>query len=247
MEKQIEFVKKATGVEIGAIRRYTDAHGYDINASLRSGVPMSRLNQQAVEVLDDMFERVPPLRTSITVWRDMDIELDKDFISASFVSSTTDNDQLESLDPEAEIVCCQYQIKVPAGTKILPLKKWSVNRNENEILLPRDSAYRYIKREVKRGVIWIYLELIPGSEPEAQAIKVGMNAHEQEVAAAAAYFINRLQQGEIQEDLELENELFDEDEQTSLHDFVSLQVKSAFPKIHKEVMELIDVVNYSNN
>lgn len=246
MDHQYKFVDNISEDSQYAIEIYTGAAGYDINRYLRDHRPLDDHNQMVVNELDALFSEVPPLKSPITVWRDMDLEL-HDHIQEGYVSTSTDSDQLDS-DVDTEPQCCQYQIEVPAGAKVLPIKRWSVNRNENEILLPRNSYFRYTGREIKRGAIWIHLELINEDQWMKLAAKKRTQAQEKEkvIVETATYIIQLLQSGEIQAQLAEENDLFDEEDHTTLQEYVRQKVQGMIDKKHVEsVLGLIDLANYA--
>lgn len=254
MDRQKRFIENISEDAQEAIETYTGAVGYRINRYLREHRPLDDQDQRVVEELDKLFENIPPLKTPVTVWRDMDLEL-HDHLQEGYISTSLDSDQLDSDDEHTEPQCCQYQIEVPAGTKVLPVKKWSVNRNENEVLLPRNSYFRYIGREVKRGAIWIYLRLVDADQVEEMLHAIQQQSEqererererESKVAETAAHLIQLLQSGQLQEELAEENELFDDDEGTTLQEYVHQRALGMIPATEiPAVLQLIDMANYS--
>ena len=220
-----------------AISTYTSAHGYDINRMLRTGRITNPNYISVIQHLDSLFERVPPTTKPITLWRDMDIEL-HDHIQKGFVSTSLNNDQLDSDSDLDSPVCCQYEIHVPVDAKLLPLLELSEATNEREILLPRNSKFRYVGKEIKRGAIWIYLELeLVGDQSDKET------SDDEKIAKLAAIYIDRLNRGEIQSDLEEENLLLDTE--TTLEEYVRSLVSQHYPKEAKAIMDLINMANYA--
>lgn len=234
---------------LDSIHTYTGAAGYRINRLLREHKgnvsALSDDDQIVVQELDMLFQLVPATTSSMTVWRDMDIEM-RTHKQYGFVSTSTNNDHLTSSHPGAEVQCCQYQIHVPAGAKVLPLFKWSVHPNENEVLLPRNSVFKYTGRQIKGGTIWIFLDLILKEQQQEELLDLQeqqQTAHNKHVSEVAALIVDQLNQGQIQRELAEENELFEMD--TTLEEFVQQKVAGLAPADVDEIMQLINLTNYS--
>lgn len=98
-----------------------------------------------VSRLDEIFEKCPPLKTSITVYRGVWYDdagaykpsykhlcvFDKGFVSTSFNMKTA-----RGFVPGKD-GCCVLQLTIPKGTRVLPLATHGSIPAEQEVLLPR--------------------------------------------------------------------------------------------------------------
>lgn len=212
----LDYISSISDEYKAAIAAYTGPIGYRINRTLRARGYKALIpeDKQVVDRLDQIFNEIPPLLMPLTVWRDMDIEL-HNHTQAGFVSTSTKSDQLDN-EGVSPVVCCQYEIRIPPGAKIIPAKMWSVNPSEEEIILQRDSVFRYVKREIKRGAIWIYLELLLPHQRQDTIDKI--NSVDKHISDITAYIINKLNSGDMERQLQEENELFETE--TSLDEYV---------------------------
>lgn len=161
---QEAFIHEIDTAGIGAIKYYTSADGYSLNKRLRSGSPVKK-DQAAMKVLDSLFESVPPLAEGIVVWRDIDVDFTKKphegrFITKGYTSTRSRDDQLKGTYPSGSQICCMYEIRVPAGAKVLPVKQYAEEPGEDEILLPRNGRFVVVGKEIREGVIWIVVDHI---------------------------------------------------------------------------------------
>lgn len=128
---QIKFLNSLTHTEKELIKRYT---GY-LYKEVRESFMKNEYNKEVshiIETLDNIFERIPPVKHSFIVYRGIKDKLTKDI--QSYVSTSLDkNVALEFMGEE----CCFLEITVSAGSKILPLFVNSRYASEQEILLSR--------------------------------------------------------------------------------------------------------------
>jgi hypothetical protein len=239
---QIKFIANDTSEEEQeAMKMYTTAYGYTINSELRSG-KVSKNTNDVVRVLDSLFAAIPPLDFAITLWRDMDIKL-KNYIHQGYTSTTTTSDQLDGTYETA--VCCQYQITVPPGSKILPIQMFSDARSEQEILLPRNSSFTCTGEDIKNNVIWIYLTY---SSPESvdvkdtqmlNSIRADAQRNHTKIAAIVDYIQKIMATGELQHQMDEENQLFDD--KIDIDDFVRNKVHSLSKDVQctEKIMKLL--------
>lgn len=225
IDKQIKFMTTISEEEQDAIHTYTTAYGYTINLELRSDKNSNKISKRTneiVRVLDGLFMAIPPLDFAITLWRDMDIKL-KNYVHQGYTSTTTFNDQLDGTYKTP--VCCQYQITVPPGSKILPIQMFSDARSEQEILLPRNASFTCTGEDIKNNVIWIYLTYNP---PESIDIKDTKMMNETKKTAEMTALVNHIQSlintGELQKQLDEENQLFEDS--VDINDYIKNKVHS---------------------
>jgi len=95
------------------------------------------LTKRNVADLDSAFSNVPPLTSSIIVYRGIKPNLtgEEYFSDTAFISTTkVKRLALEFSDRE----CCILQITVSAGSRVLPIERLSYASNEQEILFDRN-------------------------------------------------------------------------------------------------------------
>lgn len=162
IQDQIAFMyNDITSDEESVLTYYTTKYGYTINKQLRDGK-----TNDITETIDAVFERVPPLKRPIVVWRNINIKL-KNYTHLGYTSTTTiapnaDIDTPATLEvDQREPICCKYQITVPSGAKVLPLQMYSNAPHECEILLPRNAIFTCTGEFIENGFIVIYLTYNP--------------------------------------------------------------------------------------
>lgn len=107
-----------------------------------------KLLKKSIKLIDKVFNILPVLNQSITVYRgSKDETLDDDSIidytSKIFVSTSLEISQAKIF---AGKKCCLFYITIPAGLKIIPMTRYSIY-NEEEILLPRNTKYQVVNIE----------------------------------------------------------------------------------------------------
>lgn len=107
--------------------------------------------------IDIIFKACPPLKYPILVYRTIDQHFAFDYKSEGYVSTST---TITTAGTTGN--CCLLRITVPAGIKVLPLKKISTNPSENEILLPRDSSLQFSceSKEVIEDDEYIVIDMV---------------------------------------------------------------------------------------
>ena len=142
-KRQIEYMHTLNQKNIDALKYYTD-DGYEpINNYLRyGGDKYSHKIHNSIELIDGIFKSVPPLTENVIVYRGIksSFMIDASFIEKSFVSTTVDT----SIASEyANQKCCFFKIYIPKGTRVIPLVSCSENASELEVLLPRNSHFKF--------------------------------------------------------------------------------------------------------
>jgi hypothetical protein len=144
LSTQIQYVDNLSTNMQKALEYYTsDGYNY-INEYLRDGVQtFSKKVYPMIQQIDSAFEHVPALTSDITVYRGIrsSFNIRHDFIEKAYTSTTTEI--LIAIDFNAKRKCCVFKINVPKGKKILPLLTCSENKSETEILLPRNSKFKF--------------------------------------------------------------------------------------------------------
>jgi hypothetical protein len=162
LKDQLKFINELPNADIILLKKYT-LEG-----------PES-LTQNMNRRLINIFERVPPLKKDIVVYRGLDIGNIKNLnnifnqvLSTSLNISIAyffSNDLIHKIGWVfrklfGATTCCILEITINAGNKVLPLYSISIHENEEEILLPinteiiiKDKKYRYSEREVYKCMV----------------------------------------------------------------------------------------------
>jgi hypothetical protein len=149
-----------TDDEISAIEKYTSALGYNINYNLRNNT-LRHKYENIVSILDNLFDRIPALKSDITVYRNIDNVL-TNYNSNAYTSTTIDIQNMVDLsNKKRDNTQVILEIRVSKGTKIIPLEQFSEHKNEQEILLPRNIPLTVVKETIMYGHRYIYLITLP--------------------------------------------------------------------------------------
>lgn len=140
--------------DCGALTHYTSSAYVDINSHLRGGgKPTEVMNE-----MDEAFDKGPRVPAKTIVKRN--IYGDKLFNELSEGTVFQDDGYVSTtIDKHNSVVSAGYQleIRVPKGAKGLYLAQISHYGSEQELLLPRGSQFKVIKKHRNRAI----LELIP--------------------------------------------------------------------------------------
>jgi hypothetical protein len=138
LKKQTDFIEnKITEQERGALRDYIGYNYQEINNLLRSG---SGEISDTIALIDNVFNRVPPIEDPILVYRGIKqgLFVDDKMTDKAIVSTSLDKNVAFSFSSGE---CCILNITLPKGSKVLPLFDKKTGSAENEILLKRDSKF----------------------------------------------------------------------------------------------------------
>lgn len=134
-----------------AIYDYTGGYFRHVNGTLRHGEQPYSNTHDLIARLDAAFEAAPPLTAPITVRRNVwNVEamfgepgsrVGGEFVDDGFVSTTTGRDASFFGEHQLNIV-------VPAGSKALDVRAASNNPQEDEVLLPRGTAFKVVSDTV---------------------------------------------------------------------------------------------------
>ncbi len=94
--------------------------------------------------LDAIFDQMPPLPADLVVYRGVHgkkYAAGKSIRDAGYVSTSVRRDIAQGFASKKK-KCCLQQIKVPAGTRVVPLIFVSRYYAEQEILLPRNTSFK---------------------------------------------------------------------------------------------------------
>lgn len=110
--------------------------------------------QAAIERVNAMFERVPPLRKPLTVYRGVQgtAWVKKGAMVLKGLTSTTLRALIGSLYADEERRCCLMRIHVPAGRKVLPILGLTDGNYHMEVLLPDKAAISRVARPEMQNV-----------------------------------------------------------------------------------------------
>lgn len=134
--EQLNFVSNLDDMYKQTILRYTSSSN-EINGQLRDDTTLSKIIWLDVTSFDQMFEMVPPINEDIFVYRGINTsqnELVK-IQNKGYISTTYDINIAKHFSGSN----CILKIRIPRGSKILPIEKISFYPTEKEILLPRNS------------------------------------------------------------------------------------------------------------
>ena len=147
MIEQINYVKNLDSDIKDSLKWYTGDNYTDFNRRLRYGKELTDEQYIHFVNINFAFENVPPLETTITVYKGIigkNVFSDKAFISTSKYYDNT------LKFAETYNNCCVMEITVSKGSKILPLQILTQYKDEKEILLDRNgtliSTGQYIKK-----------------------------------------------------------------------------------------------------
>lgn len=133
---QFSFLNSLSDFQKKALVDYTESPA--INKLLRDINTLTRDFKLLKKNIDRIFRYIPPIDSTITVYRGVKFSSRSDFNSElndfGFVSTTYDKTiAFEFLD---DYPCCLLEITVSPGTKVIPLEPFSKYPEESELLLP---------------------------------------------------------------------------------------------------------------
>lgn len=148
--------------EEAAVKRYVGPDSYKLNAKLRTGKPLSNQEKAFVKNLDYALDKLPKYTGEEPLYRSMysnAMENAEDFVrntkagaiikQPAYISTSKD-----MYDPDADI-----QMKILNSKSGADLTgKNSYNNSEREVLFPRDTKFKVVKRYVKNGKYYLDVE-----------------------------------------------------------------------------------------
>lgn len=132
-----------------AIDQYS-SDGYEgLQSSLRHGESLTSEEKKIADGMDSVIGKTITTQP-IALFRkadDLGINVGDTFVDHGFVSTTTRYGIARDFEGVATTNAIVYSIRVPAGTKILPLNGGSNWPEEREIVLPRNTKFRVVERD----------------------------------------------------------------------------------------------------
>lgn len=165
--------------ELQAVVEYTHKGDAPVNLVLRGKRTATRSAATRSALLDDLFQRARPTRQDATVFRVMTncmflarFKPGEKFVLDGFVSCTGD---FEMVRPRIMLeknrtspTRCVLIIRVPSGSFGLDLSTVSKYPFESEVLLPRSSVFKLVRKSVDRSSIIVVavFEVVLVAEPK---------------------------------------------------------------------------------
>lgn len=162
LEEQLDYVHNLDDKQKKILFQYTKDDYALFNERLRTNISLSLFQNKMLDSLIDIYETVPLLKESITVYRGTKTDISKLNYNKTYISTSL-NYQIAK-ERFAGKNCCLLQITVHPNTKILPLVEISDSPDEDEILLDKNGyiVYRGIQ---ERDDMKIYLADYYDKEP----------------------------------------------------------------------------------
>jgi hypothetical protein len=140
VKQHSEFFKTLPDICIDAIISYTVNYGTILNKLLQSGKNIT--DPETLDVLNSLdyaFDKIPPLETSLTVYRGINIKSPEDMQinNLSFISTTYNKKSTHNFTGK----CCIIILTIPVGSKVLFLESISSLPEEREVLLDRGGSF----------------------------------------------------------------------------------------------------------
>lgn len=242
MNEQIKYVKNLDSDIKKSLKWYTGDEYSSFNKKLRYGIKLDKEQNMHFDNINFAFENVPPLENIITVYKGVLNNIV--YSDKAFMSTSRYYDNVLKFAKTYEN-CCVMEITVSKGSKILPLQKLSMYKDEEEILLDRDATLictgkylKKIKKEEDMNVL--YCTYSKGYEIETikdvkEAIK------EYDIDAEETDIIKRILDNIDEEELEF----YETD--TEIKKYIESRFKEIYPKGKLEKHILQDIFNRIKN
>jgi len=156
---QLVYIDELTNKKKNILKYYTGSGYLEINKSLNDGKISPKISTY-ISVIDEIFKNVPPLDKSIIVYRGIksDKKIEEDFKSPAYIS--TSSDKINAITFKKKMPCCLLEIYIPKGSHVLPLRFISDIPVENEILLPRNSCFKIMKKNFTPAANTVIIKFI---------------------------------------------------------------------------------------
>lgn len=167
-----------------ALMRYADPEAsgggggavyLSVNGHLRNREELSSEDKKIFAQMKEAFDQAPPLHKDVTAyrgaWLDPDTIAklkpggtfqDKAFVSTSMNPKTAKAFSSDEMSPGGDEQPCHFTMKIPKGTKAIPISDIPnvMYPNEKELLLDKSAKFKISKVEFKDGVHHIEMEKI---------------------------------------------------------------------------------------
>ena len=150
--------------DLQSIIEYTNESAFIINQSLRDKTHLSMDDSRALANIDRIFTLVPPIETSLTVYRGVavDSQDDIDLDNSGFISTTYDKEISTRFSGSP---CCVLVLTIPVGSKVLFVESISSFPEEKEIVLDRSGSFVVtgvkLPNKLRGGYVEIFASYIP--------------------------------------------------------------------------------------
>jgi len=149
-----------------AIKMYTTNQYYwELNKKMRNKERLQGDYLFIHNMFKKLFSLMTPLKESVTVYRSINAEeLNTDFLSGQFVSTSVIDDPMRYPHNRYNDKCCFLKITVPPGTVCIPIITYSTDRSEYEVLL--DAGLNWIITGTEENIkhqITYYVMVTPKS------------------------------------------------------------------------------------
>jgi hypothetical protein len=110
--------------------------------------------------LDVAFQNAPPTTRDITLYRGIRYNKGNKYkhdsvFNKQYISVTTD--KLVAIRYKADCYCCVMHIHIPKGSRIIPIYKMALYKDQFEVILPRNGEFR-INKQVGSNVYATFYE-----------------------------------------------------------------------------------------
>jgi hypothetical protein len=170
LQPQIEYIKKSNVKTIQALKFYTGCGYVGINSTLNNNKQPNPKIAEYINLIDELFKKIPPTTQTFVVYRGIKLnkKIEKDFISKSYVSTSSNKNVSLSFGGYKNHKCCFFEITIPKGSRILPVMPLSLHSHEMEILLSRESEFHIVKHSFtpkENTIITRYIEKFENVKP----------------------------------------------------------------------------------
>lgn len=149
--KQLKYMEKIPIEYINVLKEYTKDKYTSVNKFLRDDLQFFHYKPDDkvinyVDAIDEVFRKIPPLKQDVFLWRGVTRNdgMPDNFVDKAYISTTLDKQLAQKF---SGYKCCLYKIRVPKGTKVIPVSLTSHHSNNVEVLLPRDGQYTIVNKD----------------------------------------------------------------------------------------------------
>lgn len=160
--RQLKYMEKIPIEYINVLNEYTKGKYTSVNKFLRDDLQFLHYTPTTddkiinhVEMMDEVFRKIPPLKQDIFLWRGVTKNdgMPNNFVDKAYISTTLDKQIAQKF---SGYKCCLYKIRVPKGTSVVPLSLNSPRTNQVEVLLPRDGEYTIVNKDSTTPIVVDY-------------------------------------------------------------------------------------------
>lgn len=145
LKEQFAFMRELGVQEKNAVAEYSSDAYQSINDAMResNSLSISPHDMKIVDILDKLFASVPVTTSELIVYRGVrkSIDYTSKPYQTGYHSTSYDLDVAKCFMNEASAFDKLLIIKIPIGSRILPIETISCNPSEHEILLPHWTTF----------------------------------------------------------------------------------------------------------